>query len=188
EDAELADLRQTEERPALPGHGAVEGDHAADLFGERQGQAIRERRALGETCQADSLRVNGIVPARLLDGAGGGVFDGLVVAAVAPAVAESAVAARTEQYRTAQTDADVVASAQARGQSQDLLLIAAQTVEEHQQRVRIAGLVAGGQEGPYGQGLRRGDLARVKPFFGFDGLPGEIRIGHENPRRAKSAR
>src|SRR5262249_28862851 len=125
------------------------------------------------------------MPPRLLDGAEQVVFDELVVAAVAPAVAEAAVAARAEQHGAAQTDADVIAPAQARGQPQDLLLIAAQTVEEHQQRVRIAGLVAGGQESPYGQGPRRGDLAGVKPLFGFDGLPADVGVGHENPRRAK---
>src|SRR5262249_51266905 len=43
----------------------------------------------------------------------------------------------------------------------------------------------GGQESPYGQGPRRGDLAGVKPLFGFDGLPADVGVGHENPRRAK---
>src|SRR6476620_5550543 len=77
----------------------------------------------------------------------------VMIAVQAPAESRPAVRARTEQPRSAQTDANVVSPAETWSQLQDLLFTAAVTVQENQQGVRVVRLVAGRQKGPEGPAL-----------------------------------
>ena len=103
-----------------------------------------------------------VVEPGLLHGPEEIVLDEGGVRLVAPGVAEAVV----EGDGAAQADADEVASAQARGQAENLLRRASQAVQEHEQRVRIARLIALGKKGPHRQRLGRLDLRGVKAFGG----------------------
>src|SRR5262249_1153591 len=141
---------------------------------------------LTDARQVDALGVDVVVAARLLDGPEDVILDeGVRVVVGAPAEAGPAVGAVAQLLRAAQADADVVAAAQARGQPQDLLLVAAPAVEEHQQRVRITGLVAGRQEGPHRQPARGVHLGGVEAFRGAKRTPGEIDERHATTRYAR---
>jgi len=91
---------------------------------------------------------------------------------------ESAVGSLAEGVRPAETDTDVVAPAQAWGQAKDLFVAAAVAVQEYQQRIRVVGFIAGGQERAKRPAGRRLHLRSIKPFTGTKQTSGEIGARH----------
>src|SRR5262249_62424388 len=103
-----------------------------------------------------------IVAARLLDGPKDIVLGGGVAQAVAaPGERELAVFVLTQELRPAQADADAVAPAHARSETQDLLLVPSVAVQKDQERIRVVRFIAGGQKSSHGLAGGGLELRRV---------------------------
>ncbi len=67
EDPQVPNLGQPQERALMPRHAAVERDDAGNLVGQFEAQAVCESRPLGEAGEIDSLRMDVVAPAGLLN-------------------------------------------------------------------------------------------------------------------------
>src|SRR5579875_307230 len=141
--------------------------------------------------QVDALRMNVIMTPRLFNGAKDVFFDSGPIFFPVPAVGREAVVAQSQGAWSAQTDADVIAPAQLRRQTKDLLLAAAATMQKDQQRIRIIRLVAGRQEGP--QRPSAAAFVRGRHFRGVKTLGwtrqtgGQFGMCHEKPDCSSSS-
>ena len=73
--AQGARLRQPQEGPVLRGHDAVEGNHAAELFGEGEPQTIRHAGPFREAGQVYPLAMHMVTEPGLFDRANEVVLD-----------------------------------------------------------------------------------------------------------------
>src|SRR5262249_16985325 len=138
--------------------------------------------------QVDALGVDVVMPTSLLDGPQDVFLYRRVVAVLAaPAKRGSAVGTKANGMRPSQGDANVVAPAQARRQTQDLFFTPARAMQEDHQRNGIVRLVAGGQERAQWQPTGSVNLRLVKPFERACRPPEQIGMRHGSSDNVESA-
>src|SRR5262249_26639450 len=112
---------------------------------------------------------------------------GIVAVLASPAKRGPAIGTKANGMRTPQGNANVVAPAQARRQTQDLFFTPAPPLQEDYQRIRVVRLVAGGQERAQRQPTGSVNLRLVKPFERAGRSPEQIGMRHGSSDNVESA-
>jgi hypothetical protein len=84
QDAELADVRQSQQRSVAAGQRAVERNHAAELFGEHQTQTVGERGPFLKAGKVDPFGVDVVHTASLFHGVKDIVFHQRIDGPIGP--------------------------------------------------------------------------------------------------------